>query len=81
MGISEELKKQLRNGDYLLIAEMYKERHELTGDYKTVTATYVKMVIDGERAAKPNTAAEEIMLIADKFLKHRREFIDQILTV
>lgn len=79
MSIPEELKKLIRNGDYVLIAEMYKERHEGLGDFKKVSSSYVQMVIDGEREANPGTAAEEIIKIANKLLNHRREFIDELL--
>lgn len=81
MNISEDLKKLLRNGDYTLIAELFKERHETAGDYRTVSSKYVQMVIEGERPATPGTAAEEIMLIAQKYLEHKRNFIDELLTV
>lgn len=81
MSIADELKKLIRTGDYTLIAEMYKERHEILGDFKTISSRYVQMVIDGERGANPDTAAEEILQIATKYLSHKREFIDDVLTV
>lgn len=79
MGIADELKKLIRIGDYTLIAEMYKERHDMLGDFKTVSSQYVQMVVEGERDANPGTAAEEILMIAQKYLEHKREFIDEIL--
>lgn len=79
MAIAEELKKLIRVGDYTMIAEMYKERHDILGDFKTVSSYYVQMVIDGVRDANPGTAAEEILMIATKYLEHKREFIDEIL--
>lgn len=81
MSIPEELKKLIRVGDYTLIAELYRDRHYLLEDYKTVTSQYVQMVIDGEREANPGTAAEEIIEIAIKYLEHKRNFIDELLTV
>lgn len=81
ISIPEELKKLIRLGDYTLIAELYKERHMLLGDYKTVTSQYVQMVIDGERDANPGTAAAEIIEITCKYLEHKRNFIDELLTV
>lgn len=82
MGIPEELKKLIRHGDYQLISEMYQERHEVQGDMKTVSTQYVKMVIDGERVTKrENTAADEIIMIAIKCLEHRRDFIDEMITI
>lgn len=77
--ISEEQKKLIRIGDYTLIAEMYKERHIMLEDYRTVTPKYVKMVIEGERPANHGTAAEEVLRIANKYLEHRRNFIDELL--
>jgi len=80
MGIPDELKKHIRYGDYVLIAEMYKERHEILGDFKTVSSQYVQMVIDSEREANEGTAAQEILAITIKYLEHRRNFIDELLT-
>jgi hypothetical protein len=80
MEISNELKKLVRYGDYSLIAELYKEKHDLLGDYRTVSSKYVEMVISGERPASPGTAAQEIMEIAQKYLEHKRNFIDELLT-
>ena len=81
MEIPEELKKLIRIGDYTLIAEMYKERHVVLEDYRTISSKYVQMVIEGDRPASPGTAAEEIMMIATKYLEHKRNFIDELLTV
>jgi hypothetical protein len=80
MSISEDLKKLVRYGDYSLIAELYKEKHELLGDYRTVSSQYVEMVIKGERPASPGTAAEEVLEISIKYLEHKRNFIDELLT-
>lgn len=82
MTIPEELKKLIRWGDYKLIAEMYKERHA-TGydaDYRTVSTKYVQMVIDGDRDVTPGKASEEIIDIATRYLEHKRNFIDELLT-
>jgi len=81
MEIPQELKKHISIGDYTLIAEMYKERHILLDDYRTVSSKYVQMVIDGTRPPSPGTAAEEIMMIATKYLEHKRNFIDELLNV
>jgi hypothetical protein len=82
MGIPEELKKLIRRGDYQLIAEMYKEVHEAKEDFKTVSSEYVQMVVDGERVTKrEGTAADEILMIATKLLTHRRDFIDELITL
>ena len=83
MIISEDLKKHITYGDYSLIAEMYAERHSQGDDpdYKRVSSKYVQMVIDEVRPASPDTAAEEIMLIADYYLTHKANFRTQILAV
>lgn len=81
MSISDELKKLIRHGDYQMIADLYKERHELLEDYRTVSSKYVEMVINQTRDANPGTAAEEIIKIALKYLEHKRNFIDELLTV
>lgn len=79
MEIPEELKNMIRNGDYTMIAEMYNERHERSEDYRTVSVQYVKMVLDGVRPVRPGLASEEILMIAIKYLEHRRNFIDELL--
>lgn len=83
MGIPEELKKLIRSGDHSLIAEMYAEIHSQgdEADHRTVTSQYVGLVLEERRPATPGTAAEEIEAIAIKLLEHRRNFIDDILTV
>lgn len=83
MSISKDLKKQITYGDYSLIAEMYAERHQQGNDpdYKTVSSRYVEMVINEERPASPDTAAEEIMKIAHYYLEHKANFRDQILAL
>ena len=83
MNISDELKKHISYGDYSLIADMYAERHRQGNDpdYKTVSSKYVEMVINEVRPANPETAAEEIMMIAQYYLTHKANFRDQILAV
>jgi hypothetical protein len=79
MGIPDELKKHLSSGEYTLIAEMYKARHDMLGDFKTVTSAYVQMVIDGKREANDGTAAHEILEIATKYLKNKKNTIEELL--
>lgn len=83
MIISNDLKKHISYGDYSLIAEMYAERHQQGSDpdYKTVSSRYVEMVINEDRPANPDTAAEEIVMIAQFYLEHKANFRDQILAV
>lgn len=78
MSISSDLKKQITSGDYTLIAQMYAERHAL--DQRKVTAKYVEMVINGNRAARPGTAANEIIAIAGKYLANKIEIRKAITT-
>lgn len=77
MNIPAELKNLLEGADYALIKDIYDERHR-TGDKpdnRTVSTRYVKMVCDGERVTqRKGTQADEIILIATKYLKHKRDF-------
>jgi hypothetical protein len=81
MEISDDLKQSISYGDYTLIAELYADRHtrEPRKDFKTVSKQYVEMVVSGDRPAKEGTAAEEIMIIAIKYLQHKRDFRETIL--
>lgn len=79
MGIPEDLKQYITDGDYQYIADLFAERHQLAGDCKTVHREYVRKVLLGMRPAAEGTAAEEIMLIAIKYLKHKRDFRETIL--
>lgn len=79
MGIPEDLKQHITDGDYQYIADLYIERHQLIGDYRTVSREYVRRVLQGTRAANEGTMAEEIMCIAIKYLKHKRDFRETIL--
>lgn len=77
MPIPEELKKLLESEDYRLIKDLYDERHTMgdNADKKTVSVTYVRLVCTGERTTqRKNTQADEIILIAKKYLKHKRDF-------
>ena len=81
MIISDDLKKLITYGDHTLIAELYADRHTRwpRQDYRTVSSKYVEMVISGDRPASEGTAAEEIMMIATKYLEHKRDFREAIL--
>lgn len=80
MGNPKDIKnlvEYLDYGDYSLIKDLYDERHRMGNkpDNKTVSRQYVKMVLSGERTTiRKGTAADEILLIATKYLKHKRDF-------
>lgn len=84
MIIPEDLKKLISYGDYTLIKEMYDERHAqgIDPDYKTVSEEYVRMVVKGERTTqREGTAADEILMLANRYLEHKRNYREDLLTV
>jgi len=82
--IDEDLKKLISYGDYALIKEIYDERHTLGSDpdYKTVSEKYVSLVIQGLRTTqREGTAADEILMIAKRYLENKRDYRSEMLIV
>lgn len=70
MAISEELQQELSKGDFTRIAHLYSHKNQ-----KSITATYVGMVIRGERNN------EEIIEIAELYLEAIRDLKRQLAPV
>ncbi|MCX8492379.1 MAG: hypothetical protein ORN54_15080 [Cyclobacteriaceae bacterium] len=75
MGIAEDLKKLLEHGDWLKIASLYNQSHQ-----KPVSSSYVLRVVNGERAARPGTAAHSILELTEKYLTNRKDFNAKIIS-
>lgn len=67
MGISIELKKEIRQGDYTQIARLLYEKNG-----KAISARYVSMILNGVRTNAKSDVASEIIVIARQFLDDRR---------
>jgi hypothetical protein len=67
MAISEELQQELSIGDYKRIASLYSHKNQ-----KSITSSYVSMVIKGERNN------EEIVEIAELYLESIRDLKRQL---
>jgi predicted transcriptional regulator len=67
MAISEELQQELSSGDFKRIAGLYSHKNK-----KSITSTYVGMVIRGERNN------EEIIELAEMYLESIRDLKRQL---
>lgn len=58
-------------GDYIVISQIFNERHKNNGT--TVSSSYVGKIVRQERPATPGTAAQEVLEIAQSYLTSKQQ--------